>query len=335
MGNGDNSEKSGEFELIAQIFSPLSKNYSGAFNLLDDCASYTSEPGFDLVVTKDTIVSGVHFLDDNPAASIAIKALSVNLSDIAAKGAVPKVYLLSIALPATKSNIWLQEFAKGLSGLQSEYNIHLIGGDTVSTPGPLTITITIIGQVPVGQMALRSGAKSGDQVYVTGTIGDSWLGLQTFINREAFQLFSAGETDWIKDRYLHPQPRNKLASVIRDYASASMDISDGLLTDLQKLCKASKLGGSIYTNLVPLSPVAKKYIQHDSAGIEKLITGGDDYELLVTVPSKVRLEFEEAASEQGVAVTKIGETSDTASLDVLDKHGEKLIITSGGYDHFC
>ncbi len=334
MGNGDNSIKFSEFDLIAQFFSPLSKEYSGAFSLLDDCASYTPEPGFDLVITKDTIVSGVHFFDDNPPASIAIKALAVNLSDIAAKGADPKVYLLSIALPKSKNSEWLQEFAKGLLELQLEHNIHLIGGDTVSTSGPLTITITLIGQVPTGKMVLRSRAKPGDALYVTGTIGDSWLGLQSYIDKEFLREFSASEICWMKERYLHPYPKNKLSSVIRDYASASMDISDGLVTDLRKLCEASRLGSIVQTNKIPLSQAAEKYVPKNNAGIEKLITGGDDYELLVTVPSDMCELFERESAKQGIAVTEIGEMTDTRNIDILDKSGAKLIINTGGYDHF-
>ncbi len=334
MGDKDHSGRLGEFDLIAQIFSPLSKGYPGAFNLTDDCASYSPEPGHDLVVTKDTIVSGVHFLEDNPPASIAIKALAVNLSDLAAKGAEAKVYLLSIALPKSIKTEWLEEFAGGLAQLQKEHNIYLIGGDTVSIDGPLTITVTLLGQVPTGKMVLRCNAGAGDAVYVTGTIGDSWLGLQTYTDKDFSEKLSPSETGWLKNRYLHPQPRNNFAAIVQSFASASMDISDGLVTDFNKLCQASEVGGVIRAGEVPLSEIAEKCVQLRGDLIKDLITGGDDYELLLCIPESNSLAFKRAVEGQAVKVTKIGVITNSDSVDILDHNNKKMIINRNGYDHF-
>ena len=255
-------KRPGEFALIERYFRPLAGD-AGAFALTDDAAVYRQRPGEDLVVTTDMIAAGIHFLADDAPASIARKALRVNLSDLAAKGATPFGYLLGLALPGDWTESWLAGFARGLKSDQERYGVTLIGGDTIRAADALTISVTALGRIPKGRMVTRAGARPGDAIYVSGTIGDSALGLAAMQGR-----IDAGEGRGAKhliDRYLHPQPRMALAPVLRRHASSAMDVSDGLIADLAHICDVSGVGAEIEAPLVPLSPPARRLVAGDPA----------------------------------------------------------------------
>ena len=260
----------------------------------------------DLVLTADMLVAGVHFLPGDPPDLIARKALRVNLSDLAAKGADPRGYLVSLALTGETGGEWVQGFADGLARDQGIYGCHLLGGDTVSTPGPLTVSVTAIGHVPQGRMVQRAGAAPGDLIYVSGTIGDGAMGLSVHNGEAVPGGLNGGELDDLHQRYLLPQPRVALASAVRAHASAAIDISDGLAGDLTLLCDVSGVSAEVAVGQVPLSPAAAKACGADPQWLERALTGGDDYELLMCVSPSGRDAFERSAGDAGVAVGKIG-----------------------------
>ena len=325
---------SGEDSLIARYFKPLATD-PGAFGLTDD-AAVLKALGEDIVVTTDAIVEGVHFLSDDPPHTIAKKALRVNLSDLAAKGATPAGFVLTLALRAVDET-WLAAFARGLGEDTSAFNCPLLGGDTVSTPGPLMISVTAFGRVPHGKMVHRSGAKPGDHVVVTGTIGDAALGLDILRKGRAMAALvdDAASRDMLIGRYRVPEPRNALASVIRAHADAAMDVSDGLAGDLAKLCAASGVSAVIDLPSVPVSAAAKAVLAASAAGIENLISGGDDYEILCTVRPSALEEFMREARTAGIAASPIGTiVAGVAAPKFLDAMGKELALTRTSYSHF-
>jgi thiamine-monophosphate kinase len=325
---------SGEDSLIARYFKPLATD-PGAFGLTDDAAVLKAR-GEDIVVTTDAIVEGVHFLSDDPPHTIAKKALRVNLSDLAAKGATPAGFVLTLALRAVDET-WLAAFARGLGEDTSAFNCPLLGGDTVSTPGPLMISVTAFGRVPQGKMVHRSGAKPGDHVVVTGTIGDAALGLDILRKGRAMAALvdDAASRDMLIGRYRVPEPRNALASVIRAHADAAMDVSDGLAGDLAKLCAASGVSAVIDLPSVPVSAAAKAVLAASAAGIENLISGGDDYEILCTVRPSALEEFMREARTAGIAASPIGTiVAGVAAPKFLDAMGKELALTRTSYSHF-
>ena len=328
------SGASGEDSLIARYFKPIATD-AGAF-ALDDDAAVLKAHGDDIVVTTDAIVEGVHFLPDDPPDTIARKALRVNLSDVAAKGARPAGFVLTLAL-RSGDEAWLAAFAKGLGEDAETFDCPLLGGDTVSTPGPLTISITVFGRLPEGKIVHRSGAKPGDRVMVTGTIGDAALGLDILTGGPVAAALSGDPTakELLASRYRVPQPRNDLADAVRSYASASMDVSDGLAGDLTKLCAASGVSATIDAPLVPMSVAAAGLLGRGVVGLEKLIAGGDDYEILCTVPQAQLTAFTQAAGRAGVAVTEIGVI--VAGGDAprfMDANGSEIVLTRRSYSHF-
>src|SRR4051812_14664888 len=267
---------SGEDSLIARYFRPIATD-PGAFGLDDDAAALNAS-GDDIVVTTDAIVEGVHFLGDDPPDTVARKALRVNLSDLAAKGAVPSGFVLTLALRSA-DDAWLKSFARALGEDARQFGCPLLGGDTVSTPGPLMISITAFGRVPPGRMVHRSGARPGDRVVVTGTIGDAALGLAVLRGGKVHaDLSDAAARDLLIERYRVPQPRVALAEIVREYAHAAMDVSDGLAGDLTKLCGVSGVSAAIDLDSIPLSGVARDLVSRGIAGLETLVAGGDDYE---------------------------------------------------------
>ena len=263
--------------------------------------------GDDLVVTTDAIVEGVHYLPGDPPGTIARKALRVNLSDLAAKGATPAGFVLTLAL-RTVDDAWLKPFAQALGEDAASFACPLLGGDTVSTPGPPMISITAFGRVPRGRMVHRSGAKPGDRVVVTGTIGDAALGLDILKGGAGAAALSgdAAAREALTSRYRVPQPRNALAIAVRDHANAAMDVSDGLAGDLTKLCAASGVSAAIDAPGIPLSSAAAGLVAQGAVGLEALISGGDDYEILCAIPEDRFEAFALAAGQAGVAVTSIG-----------------------------
>ena len=318
-----------EDDLIARYFAPIAG--PGALGLRDDAALLTPPAGCDLVLTKDAVVAGVHFFPDDPPASIARKALRVNVSDLAAKGADPLGFLLAIAMPRDLPADWLKHFAQALGEDARRYAIPLLGGDTVSTPGPLMLSITALGSVPQGRMVARTGVQPGDRIYVSGTIGDAALGLKLRLDASAGQGLSAAQREHLLARYLEPQPRLALAHTMRMFANGGMDVSDGLVGDLAKMLRASGCGAQLRLADVPLS---------DAAGalgdlFETAVTGGDDYELLASVAQDQAPAFESAARAAGVAVTCIGEaTAKEGAVIFIGRDGRPQDFAQGSFSHF-
>jgi thiamine-monophosphate kinase len=333
------SGESGEDRIIAKYFRPLA-THPWAFGLIDDCAALSLPTGSDLVLKTDAIVGGVHFFTDDPADKIAQKALRVNLSDLAAKGAKPVGFLLSLALTSPIDHKWLVAFARGLRKDADAFGCPLLGGDTDRTPGPVTVSISVFGTLPHGTMVLRSGARAGQRVCVTGTIGDAALGL--LLRRDAgaaerWKLRPAHANSLLA-RYLVPQPRNAAADAVRLQAAAAMDVSDGLAGDLAKLCRASGVCAEIDVERIPLSQAARCAIAGDPALIETALTGGDDYEIVCTVEPAKLAAFRAAAKKAKVAVTEIGEIVNpeggAPGARFLDRTGEPLLFKSPAFSHF-
>jgi thiamine-monophosphate kinase len=325
---------SAEDSLIARYFRPLATD-PGAFNLGDD-AAVLKPSGDDIVVTTDAVVEGVHFLADDPPDTVARKALRVNLSDLAAKGATPAGFVLTLALRAV-DDAWLTAFARGLGSDAGLFDCPLLGGDTVSTPGRVMISITAFGRAPAGKMVRRSGAKPGDRVVVTGTIGDAALGLDILKGGPVATALAddAGAKAMLIGRYRVPQPRNALAKAVRDHAHAAIDVSDGLAGDLAKLCGVSGVSAVIDAPSIPLSAAAAALLSRGAVGIEAIVSGGDDYEILCAIPEDSFEVFVQAASQAGVAVTSIGMVVAGSSVpSFLDGEGSKIALPRLSYSHF-
>jgi len=324
---------SGEDSLIARYFRPLATD-PGAFGLDDDAAALQPD-GNDIVVTTDAIIEGVHFLPDDPPDTVARKALRVNLSDLAAKGATPAGFVLTLALRGA-DEAWLKPFAAALGEDAAQFACPLLGGDTVSTPGPLMVSVTAFGRVPPGRMIHRSGAKAGERVMVTGTIGDAALGLAVLKGGKVHAAATdVAVRDALVGRYRVPQPRVAMAEIVRDYASASMDVSDGLAGDLTKLCGASGVSAVIDLPSIPLSSTARDLVLRGIVGLEALIAGGDDYEILCTIAEDRVEAFLQAAGRAGVAVSSIGTiVAGSAVPKFIDGEGREIALERLSYSHF-
>lgn len=324
---------SGEDDLIARYFRPLA-TAPGALGLIDDAAILQGQ-GDDIVVTTDAVVEGVHFLAGDPADAVARKALRVNLSDLAAKGATPAGFVLTLALREV-SEAWLAPFARGLGEDAAAFACPLLGGDTVSTPGPLTISIAAFGRVPPGRMVKRSGAQAGDRVVVTGAIGDAALGLDILKGGAAAQALGADAAarEALVGRYRVPQPRVALAQAVRDHAGAAMDVSDGLMGDLAKLCAASGVGATIEAASIPLSAATKQLIDMEIVSLETIVSGGDDYEILCAIPENRLESFRKAAADAHIPVAVIGEiTAGSLGPRLMDR-GREVVLSRLSYSHF-
>jgi thiamine-monophosphate kinase len=328
------STESAEDRLIARYFRPLA-TAPGAFGLIDDAAALTPPPGCDLVLTTDGVIAGVHFFPDDPPAMVGRKALRMNLSDLAAKGARPLGFLLSVALPEGFGEAWLGAFAAALADDAAHYGCPLYGGDTDHTPGPISVSIFAFGAVPQGKMVHRSTARPGDRIVVTGTIGDAAIGLQLRRERTLARRWGLSEAAaaQLENRYLLPQPRNALAGAVLQYASAAIDVSDGLVGDLGKLCRASSVAADIDVATVPLSDAARAAIAAESALLETALTGGDDYEIVLTLAPEKLDGFRTAAAAAGVAVTEIGGVQAGEGTRFLHE-GKALTFTRASYSHF-
>lgn len=327
-------DSSGEDALIARYFKPLATD-PGAFALVDDAAVLSSS-GDDIVVTTDAVVEGVHYLATDPPGTIARKALRVNLSDLAAKGAMPAGFVLTLAL-RSKEDAWLRPFADALGEDAKSFACPLLGGDTVSTPGPQMISITAFGRVPRGRMVGRTGARPGDRILVTGTIGDAALGLDVLQGGAAAAALAADPAarEALVSRYRVPQPRNLLAQAVRDHATAAMDVSDGLAGDLTKLCAASGVSAAVDVASVPLSAAAASLVARNLVCVETLLAGGDDYEVLCAVRPAQSEALIAAGQAAGLAVTAIGTiVAGRERLRFLDGQGQELALQRLSYSHF-
>ena len=322
---------SAEDRLIARFFKPLA-THPGALGLTDDAAILTPPPGCDLVFTTDAISAGTHFLPDDPPGPLARKALRTNLSDLAAKGAKPLGFLVSLALWKDISESWLSSFATGLKDDAEKYGCALLGGDTDRTSGPLTISIAMLGSLPTGTMVKRAGARAGDAIMVTGTIGDAALGVR--LRRGAAWKVPLEAREYLLSRYLLPQPRVALADALRQYASAAMDISDGLAGDLAKLCRVSHVSASVKASGLPLSEAAQTVLSNEPAELETVVSGGDDYEILCTVPPAKLAAFNGAAAAANVQVTQIGEISKGEGAIIIGPDGKPMALSRPSYSHF-
>ncbi len=331
MTNELANEPSAEDKLIARFFAPLAI-HPGALGLSDDAAFIKPPAGCDLVLKTDAIIGGVHFFPDDAPQNVAGKALRVNLSDLAAKGAKPLGFLLSLALPSDIGERWLTSFAEGLRSDAVLYGCPLFGGDTDRTPGPITVSIAMFGSVPEGTMVRRAGAKAGDRVFVSGTIGDAALGLA--VRKGKDWKLAEPQRQHLLGRYILPQPRNALAETVRTHATAAMDVSDGLAGDFAKLCRVSQVAASIEAAKAPLSDAAKAVIAADPAMLETALTGGDDYEIVCTVPPHKVESFRAAAQAVKVPVTEIGTVEAGEGARFLGADGQPLVFKRAAFSHF-
>ncbi|MCT6699118.1 thiamine-phosphate kinase [Rheinheimera sp. 4Y26] len=318
----------GEFELISECFSQAGRSRADVvIGVGDDGAVVQIREGFDLVVTTDTMVQGVHFFPDVDPRALGHKLVAVNVSDLAAMGAEPCWLSLAISLPQV-DNVWLQAFAEGLSETADYYNCQLIGGDT--TRGPLTLTVIAKGLVPKGKALTRAGAKVGDYIYVTGTLGDAALGLKLVQNQVEV---SKKHRAHILQRFHYPTARVALGQALRTIASSAMDISDGLCGDLPHILKRSKVGATVDVNKIPMSQALKDSCDWQQA-LQCALSGGEDYELLFTVPEDKRGSLEVLLSPYGVPVTCIGRITGVAGKLELRQGDQPFAYQHQGYQHF-
>lgn len=325
---------SGEFDLISRYFAPLASKGQPAYGLTDDAAVFTPPAGKDLIFTKDALVADIHFFADDPPDLIARKALRVNLSDLAAMGAEPLGYLLAISLPKNLPkgmkdvDQWVAEFARGLKVDQEEFGWSLFGGDTVATHWPLTISITAIGSVTRGEALRRDGAQAGDDIYVSGNLGDSALGFKCLTG------YITPKNDALIESYLLPHPRIALGQRLKNIATSVMDISDGLTGDISHICALSGLGAKIEEELIPLSPVVRKVLESFPLYKELIWSGGDDYELLFTAPSHAAGDIKKLAKSLDLPLTRVGCMTKNQAIVIMDKNGENLLGDKRGFRHF-
>lgn len=324
----------GEFDRIRRYFRPLTDGFPGALGLTNDAALIDVPAGCELVVTTDGMVADVHFLPDDPPADIAAKLLRVNLSDLAAMAAEPVAYTLVTALPKSIGDDWLEAFARGLGEDQRRYGVGLAGGDSVSTSGPISLTVTAFGLVPKGQGLPRAGGAPGDILYVTGTIGDAALGLQV-----AFGTLGMGEAEaraYLLSRLRRPEPRLGVGVGLRGIASAGLDVSDGLVADLGHIVEESGCAAELHADRVPLSTEARAILAQGGGSLSALLTGGDDYELLFSAPESKRHAVAALAARTGVPITEIGRLVEGRSGEVVvfDGAGAPMSLARRGWVHF-
>ncbi len=315
----------GEFDLIADLFGPLATD-SGAFALTDD-AAVVPGGGDDWVLVKDALVQGVHFLPTDPPATTAQKALRVNLSDLAAMGARPQAYLLGLIRPAAIDDDWLEAFALGLAADQATFGLTLLGGDTVKTPGPLVLSVTMVGRVAPGTALRRNGARPGDDVWVSGTLGDAALGLQVF--KGGWAPPDEDAVAYLVDRYRRPQPRLRLGEQLHGLAHACQDVSDGLVQDLGHIAHHSGVRITVHAPLVPLSAAA----EGAPDALLRALGGGDDYELAFTAPKDARFRIQALEGELDLRLTRIGQVDAGEGVAVLDDAGRTMNLVHRGWSH--
>lgn len=326
----------GEEEIVQRYLAPLAADFAGSYGLIDDCATIRPSDGQELVVTTDALVQGVHFPPGESADAIGWKALAVNVSDLVAKGAKPLAYLMSLSLPEAPRQEWMQGLAGGLARAQEAFGISLAGGDTDRTPGHLGVAIAAFGTIPAGTMVKRSGARPGDRLYVSGTIGDAVLGLRLLQNSALSAAWDLKDEEarYLLDRLRYPAPRVALASVLAELASASMDVSDGLAKDLGRLCRASHVGAEVEASAIPLSKAARCVLETGGASLAELFAGGEDYEILAAVSPGRCAAFEAAARRAMVPCAKVGQVVAGDGVVVTDSAGRPTPLGGGGWDHF-
>jgi len=325
-----------EFTLIARYFAPLAHGFPGAADLKDDAAVIVAAPQNELVVKTDAIVADIDFMASAPPQHVARKALRVNLSDLAAKGAVPSAYLLTLLLPPWVQESWVSGFAEGLRDDQALFGVHLIGGDTGSTSGPLAVSVCAFGEVPRGRIIRRAGARPGDRIFVTGTIGDAALGLEVMMGRIADLDQDSAQA--LRQRYQLPQPRTTLGPELLGLAHSSTDISDGLVQDLRHLCESSQVCAEIELGAIPLSAAARRVLQADPPRQSLILAGGDDYEILFTSPADASGAVSDLSRRCGIPITAIGQIKSRnqqgSTVQVRNADGSLLKLEYEGWQHF-
>lgn len=319
-----------EFARIARFFVPLA--LPGALKLSDDVALIAGRRGEQYVLKADAIVEGIHFFPDDPPGEVARKLLRVNLSDLAAKGATPVGYLLTMALPKSRDDRWLAAFARGLAADQRKYGIGLFGGDSDATRGPTVLSLAAIGRVAVGCAVLRSGARPGDVVYVSGTLGDAALGLAAI--KGQLGRIAPQARRYLERRYRLPEPRLGLGRRLVGVAHASADISDGLVADLGHICRASGVGAIVDAAQIPLSSAARGVIEQSPRRLRAALIHGDDYEIVFTAPQAAAARVAAAARAAGVRVTAVGRVEAGRGVRVQSTAGRPLSLSRTGYRHF-
>jgi thiamine-monophosphate kinase len=320
----------GEFGRIRRFFAPLAG--PGGLQLRDDAALIDCAPGKRLVVTVDAMVEGVHYLPEDPPDLVARKLLRVNLSDLAAMGAQPLHYLLVTALPSSFDDEWVARFTQGLAEDQRRFGVRLLGGDSVATTGPAVLSLTAIGEVATGREIQRGGARPGDRIWVSGTIGDAFLGLSVL--RGGYPELGPADRAALAARFQVPEPRAGLGPRLAGIAHAMCDVSDGLLADLGHICEASQVGASVALPTLPLSPGARRLAAADPGLPARLATGGDDYELLFTAPAAASEVIGTLAAELALPITAIGTIDGGNQVRLLDVDGQPVPVDSAGYRHF-
>ncbi len=320
------ANSSPEFEVIAKYFTRPAAN--AVLGVGDDCALVDVTNGMDLAVSTDTMVSGTHFFPDVNPENLGHKALAVNLSDMAAMGAMPYWAMLAVTLPKVDHD-WLEAFAKGFFDLAQEYNVSLIGGDTTRGPS-LVLTVTIMGEVPAGAALRRSGAKAGNDVWVSGNVGDAALAVA---HRYGKIVLDAADYHEAVMRLYEPTPRVALGQALRGLATSAIDISDGLLADLTHICRLSGVGATVDLNSVPYSSIGAKHI-HTDEGRNAIFAGGDDYELCFTAHPNSRESIEDLTDVLGIPITRIGQIKRGKGVSLLGVDGKAVKIDGRGYDHF-
>lgn len=319
----------GEFSLIARYFDRVrSSRFDVETGIGDDCALLNIPEKQTLAISTDTLVSGIHFLPDIDPADLAYKALAVNVSDLAAMGADPAWLTLALTLPSV-DEAWLEAFSDSLFEQLNYYDMQLIGGDT--TKGPLSMTLGIHGYVPAGRALKRSGAKPGDWIYVTGTPGDSAAGLAILQNR--LTVKDAADSAWLVQRHLRPTPRILHGQALRDLASSAIDLSDGLISDLGHILKASQCGARIDLDALPYSEAVQRHVDAGQA-MRWALSGGEDYELCFTVPELNRGALDVAIGHLGVPFTCIGQMSADVDGMHFQRGGDVVTLDYKGFDHF-
>jgi len=317
-----------EFERIEFYFAPLAEGFEGALSLKDDAAILATEAGRELVITTDTIVEGVHYIGDETPDLIARKLLRVSLSDLAAMGAEPLAYTLNLALPRETPDSWLEAFANGLRVDQEEFGIHLAGGDSVSTPGTPVLTATLFGTLASGEAVRRSGAAPGDTIFVSGTLGDAAFGLSAARGKV---LTDGADDRALEARYRLPQPRVGLGGYLKEVATAAADVSDGLLADLGHITDASGCGAVIDLERVPVSPAVRRLVGEDGDRWRKVVTGGDDYEIVFTGANESRVA--EISTRLELPITPIGRIVPGTGIEIRNSDGEPVRFEGAGYKH--
>ena len=321
-----------EFDFIATYLAPLAGK--GGLDLRDDAAVLTPRGGKDLILTKDAMVEGVHFPKGHYGGDTAEKLLRVNLSDLAAKGARPIGYLLSIVWPDNIDPVHFKGFAAGLSDVQKAYDFELLGGDTTRSNGPMVVSASLIGEVPKGDMVMRKGAQIGDDIWVSGTLGDAYLGLQNVLGKVLKPVPKAQAIWHFEEAYYRPEPRLLLRKPLREYATACADISDGLLADAGHIARASACHFDIELGALPLSSFAKDWARGDEARLIELFTAGDDYELVFTAPAAVREALSARAENLGCTITRVGRVTDGQGAVLRGESGDVIKVPQSGYKHF-